>query len=231
MWGGLIFDGDDTLWETECLYDEARQAARAVVELGGFDGARWEALERARDVENVALLGHGAERFPRSCIEAYEELCREGARPVDAVVRREIAKAAGQVFERPARLVHNARETLEKLRQRGYRLALLTKGDPVVQQRRIDESGLADLFEVIEIVEQKTPEVIARVADQLNLEADSVLSVGNSVRSDVLPSLAASIQPIWIDAHVWEYERQHPELERRGVIELDRLDRVLEIAA
>lgn len=62
----LIFDGDDTLWSTEPLYDEARQAARRLVEANGLDGARWEAAERAR---NVAVHGMSASRCRPKAIE------------------------------------------------------------------------------------------------------------------------------------------------------------------
>ena len=41
----VIFDGDDTLWITEPLYDEARTSARRVVEGSGFDGSDWERIE------------------------------------------------------------------------------------------------------------------------------------------------------------------------------------------
>ena len=61
---GIVFDGDDTLWNTERLYDAARAKARHVVEKAGLDGARWEELERRIDVENVAHLGFSTERFP-----------------------------------------------------------------------------------------------------------------------------------------------------------------------
>jgi FMN phosphatase YigB (HAD superfamily) len=31
--------------------------------------------------------------------------------------------------------------------------------------------------------------------------------VGNSLRSDILPAIEAGLQAVWIDAHVWDYER------------------------
>lgn len=43
---GIVFDGDDTLWSTESLYDEARANARRVVAEAGLDDAAWEKLER-----------------------------------------------------------------------------------------------------------------------------------------------------------------------------------------
>ena len=231
VYRAIVFDGDDTLWETEALYDDARQRAREVVEDSGLDGERWEALERRIDVANVERFGHGAERFPTSCVEAYDRLSALNGEPVDARIREAVRAAARGVFERPAPLVAHARQTLDALRDLGFRLGLLTKGDAEVQRLRVEQSGLADLFDVIEIVDTKTPEAIGSVVDRLGTPLQGALSVGNSMRSDVLPSLAAGVRPVWIDAHVWEYEREHPAAEDDQVIHLDRLDQLLEVVA
>lgn len=226
----IVFDGDDTLWETEALYDDARQQAREIVEASGLDGARWEELERRMDVENVDRFGHSVSRFPTSCVEAYESLCSASGRDSDPAVRADIERAARTVFDRPAPLVPRARETLTALRARGFRLALLTKGDRELQRRRVEDSGLGPLFDIVEIVDVKTPETISSVLARLGVPASSALSVGNSVRSDVLPSLEAGVQPVWVDARVWEYERTHDPLPDHGIIEIENLDGLLEVA-
>jgi putative hydrolase of the HAD superfamily len=225
----IVFDGDDTLWHTEWLYDDARRQARQVAEAAGLDGAKWEEFERQIDVINVERLGHSVERFPTSCMEAYESLAEAAGLGVDAAMREQVGAAARTVFTRRAPLVTSARETLAVLRARGYRLALLTKGDPALQRRRIDESGLAPLFDSVEIVERKTPEVIHALLGRLGVEPTAAFSVGNSIRSDVLPALAAGVQPIWIDAHVWEYEREHNGLADERVIEVEDLGRLLQV--
>jgi len=122
-------------------------------------------------------------------------------------VESAIRTAANTVFEHPAPLVPLAREALSALKARGFLLALLTKGDRELQQRRIEQSGLAPFFDLISIVPQKTPESITAVLTRLGVAAASAMSVGNSLRSDVSPALVAGVRPVWIDAHVWEYER------------------------
>jgi putative hydrolase of the HAD superfamily len=226
----IVFDGDDTLWRTEQLYDDARGRARRVVEEAGNDGARWEELERRLDVENVEQYGHSLERFPTSCVQAYEVVCREHGRPADPAVSAAVDAAARAVFEREAPLLPHARETLAELRARGFRLALLTKGDSRLQRRRIEQSGLAPFFDLVEVVDQKTPEAIRSVLDRLGVDANFVLSVGNSIRSDVVPSLDAGVRPVWIDAHVWEYERELDALDDDRVLQVDDLSRLLEVA-
>src|SRR5713226_8539462 len=95
---GVVFDGDDTLWSTEQLYDDARSRARRVVADSGLDGAKWEELDRLIDVENVTRFGHSIERFPTSCAQAYEDLCRSAGQVPDPSVAERIRDAARSVF-------------------------------------------------------------------------------------------------------------------------------------
>src|SRR6266545_7821823 len=108
----IVFDGDDTLWRTEPLYDDARQQVRDLVEAAGFDGAEWEELERRLDVQNVLKLGHTLARFPTSCLEAYRQLGAKHGKSEDAILAESILAAARTAFERPAPLMPHARETL-----------------------------------------------------------------------------------------------------------------------
>ena len=203
----LVFDGDDTLWSTEPLYDRARQRAREEVVRAGLDGAEWEDLERRIDVENVRHLGFSVERFPTSCAQAYEAVARANNSPASPAVIERVRAAAQTVFGEDPPLVPGARELLEGLRAQGAKLALLTKGDHDLQLRRVKHSGLADLFDVIQIVEEKPPTAFREIITQLQTEPENTWSVGNSVRSDILPAIEAGLRAIWIDAHVWEHER------------------------
>src|ERR1700735_3709789 len=106
----VVFDGDDTLWSTEQLYDDARSRARDVVAESGGDGAKWEEHERRIDVQNVEMHGYSMERFPSSCVHAYEELCRNTGRAINADTVNRVREAAGSVFERDPPLVSGARE-------------------------------------------------------------------------------------------------------------------------
>jgi putative hydrolase of the HAD superfamily len=203
----VVFDGDDTLWSTEQLYDDARSMARRVVADSGLDGARWEEAERRIDLEQVATLGFSTERFPRSCVEAYHEICRRDGIVPDPAIGARVHLAARSVFERDPLLVPGARATLALLRARGVRLALLSKGDPDLQQRRIKHSRLAGLFDVIQVVPDKSPDTIREIVASVGGDVRSAWMVGNSFRSDVLPAIKVGLRAVWIKAHVWEYER------------------------
>jgi putative hydrolase of the HAD superfamily len=205
----VVFVGDDTLWSTEPLYDLARQLARAEVARSGIDDIEWERLERQLDVENVSQFGFNTDRFPTSCVQAYEALCRTGNRRPDAEVAERVRSAARRVFTEDPPLVPGARDTLEALRARGARLALLTKGDRELQASRVERSGIANFFDVIRIVPEKVSDTFREIVAALGAVPEHSWSVGNSIRSDILPAVESGLRAVWIDAHVWEHERFH----------------------
>lgn len=219
----VIFDGDDTLWSTEPLYDAARARARDAVSSSGHDGAAWEALQRRLDLENVATLGYSPKRFPLSCVQAYEQICRRQGQRCDAAVVAAVHEAAHAVFSTDAPLMASARATLSRLTRRGARLALLTKGDLTVQKRRLAHSGLAAFFDEVRIVTEKTPAALEELASCLGVAKSGTWVVGNSLRSDVLPALALGLRAIWIDAHVWEHERSAPDAHDPSIVTLTSL--------
>jgi putative hydrolase of the HAD superfamily len=202
-----IFDGDDTLWRTEILYDRARGAARQIVFECGLDPEKWEARQRIIDVANVSIYGFSPKRFPASCIQALEEVQGVSGAQVGEVVRAKIVDAATSVFRNTPELVPQAASVLEELQDRGVRLALLTKGDATVQTNRVEGSGLARFFDVIEIVPEKTPLVIKGLLRKLGVQKSNCWIIGNSLRSDILPAIEVGVKGIWIDMPVWEYER------------------------
>jgi putative hydrolase of the HAD superfamily len=220
---GVIFDGDDTLWSSERLYDDARSRARLIVSGSGLDGALWEERERLLDVQNVAKFKYSIERFPTSCFQAYEELCVSERLPIDSAIADQIRKTAQSVFECDPPIMTGARETLALLRSRGARLALLTKGDYELQRRRVERSGLREFFHVIKIVPEKSPEVIGEVVAALGVSTASAWMVGNSMRSDVFPAMNAGLRAVRIPAHVWEHERSHDHITIGSVITTSHL--------
>ena len=153
----VIFDGDDTLWLVEHLYDEAREAAARIVTEEGFEPSAWEALERRIDVQNVVRFGVSAKRFPTSCVEAYRQLAAEAGRAVVPDVAHRIWKAAASVFERQAAPVHDVDAVLEDLRL-DCTLVLLTKGERWVQRKRIADARVEDKFDHVVITPTKGSE-------------------------------------------------------------------------
>lgn len=202
-----IFDGDDTLWRTEVLYDRAREATRAIVSRYGANPSEWEARQRVIDVQNVAVYGFSSARFPASCLQAFREVCSESGYEITNEMEQRVLHAAQGVFRKNPKRIPYAISVLRALNVRGVRLGLLTKGDPTVQADRIERSGLSSFFACVEIVEEKTPRSIRRMLRKLGVAAPNAWMIGNSLRSDILPALEVGVRGVWIEAPVWEYER------------------------
>lgn len=70
----VIFDADNTLWDLESLYDDARKMFCAYVAellarqspMGGPGEASVDALQRHRDIQLQKTHGYSAARFARS---------------------------------------------------------------------------------------------------------------------------------------------------------------------
>ena len=207
----VIFDGDDTLWETEPLYDIARSEAERIVTEAGLNGQRFEELQRTIDIDNFSRMGLSPTRFPTSSVQAYESLALTSGFEVSESTSRKVYSASADVFDRVAPLRPHAQDVLENLGL-SYRLILLTKGDENVQTRRIDDSGLARYFTTIRIVPDKDATAFRDLLAGLRARADAAWSVGNSLPSDILPAVESGMNAIWIDAHVWGHERLREQI-------------------
>ncbi len=105
----VLFDGDDTLWMTEPLYDAARDRAAAIVARAGLDAARWTELQHEIDRRNVARHGLTKDRFPASSVEALRQLAAADAETVDERLTASVRAAAASVFEATAPLAPGRR--------------------------------------------------------------------------------------------------------------------------
>jgi putative hydrolase of the HAD superfamily len=201
----LVFDGDDTLWETIGLYNAAKAEFAGLLATLGFEPARSLAMLAKIDIDNVARLGFARERFPLSLTQAYAALCADDERDPDSKIRARIFAIGTGVFEQPAHPANGAKDLLRAL-QRRYALALCTKGDRSVQRKRIEYAGIGEMLDRIFIVDHKTASDFALILSAFGKHPKQACSIGNSLRSDINPALAAGLSAIWIKNSTWAYE-------------------------
>ena len=73
------------------------------------------------------------------------------------------------------------------------------------------QSGLGDLVHGVEIVSDKTPDAYRTIFARHGHGADRAMMVGNSLKSDVLPAMAAGAWGIYVPhALTWALERADP---------------------
>ncbi|HEV2890803.1 MAG TPA: HAD family hydrolase [Frankiaceae bacterium] len=201
----VVIDGDDTLWLTEHLYDDARQACANAIAGAGLDAVEWERRQRRLDLERADVLGLSASRFPGSCALAAHAIAADVVPATRSALVREVRERAAAVFATSITARPEARPLLRHMRRAGARIVLCTQGDPVIQQARVAQSGLGHWFDNVVIVPFKKRSTFATI--RASYKTAHALAVGNSLRSDIAPALAAGYECIHLDAHAWERER------------------------
>lgn len=179
-------DADDTLWQNETVFRMTEDRFRALL-ADHADPADLGARLLAAERRNLALYGYGVKGFTLSMIETAIEIT-EGRVPASVI--QAILTAGREMLSHPVETLPGVPETLEALAGT-HRLVLVTKGDLFDQERKLAASGLGGYFEGVEIVSEKTAETYARVFARHGGGPEGAIMVGNSLKSDVIPALAA----------------------------------------
>lgn len=199
------FDADDTLWRNEQFF---RLTEDRFVALLGAHGQAAEISGRLLEAErrNLAFYGFGIKGFVLSMIETAIEVTKGEVR---ASVIAEILAAGREMAAHPVETLPHVRETLEALAP-DYRLVLITKGDLFDQERKLAASGLGELFDAVEIVSDKTASTYERIFARHGDGASRAMMVGNSLKSDILPALAAGAWAVHVP-HELTWALEHAE--------------------
>lgn len=199
-------DADDTLWQNETLF-QMTQARFAALLADHADPDHLAERLAAAERRNLAHYGYGVKGFTLSMIETAVEVT--GGR-VPGTVIAELVAAGRDMLAHPVELLPGAAAAVAALAGR-YRLVLITKGDLIHQESKLARSGLGDLFDAVEIVSEKTPATYAAVFARHGDGAARALMAGNSLRSDVLPALAAGGWAAHVPhALTWAHEHAEP---------------------
>jgi putative hydrolase of the HAD superfamily len=206
------FDADDTLWQNEQFYQTTQ--AHFLELLKDYADPK-ELPDRLLKVmlRNIGTYGFGIKSFTLSMVETAIEVT-DGRAPAQVI--SQILAAGREMAAHPVETLPFARETLDTLAGK-YRLVLITKGDLFDQERKIAQSGLSELFEAVEIVSDKNRSTYERVFNRHGDGPKNSMMIGNSLKSDVLPALAAGSWGVYVPHDLtWAYEHaEAPEGESR----------------
>jgi len=200
----ICFDADDTLWHNARFF--ALTAARFAELLADHaEVADLETQVLAVERRNLARYGFGIKGYTLSLIETALEVT-EGAVPGRVIAQ--IVEMGREMLAHPVELLPHARATVEALAGR-HRIVLVTKGDLLHQERKLAASGLGCMFDAVEIVSDKTRDVYARIFAAN--PTDRHMMIGNSMKSDVLPAIAAGGWGVFVPhGDPWAIEHADP---------------------
>jgi putative hydrolase of the HAD superfamily len=231
----FVFDYDDTLAANQHDYTGPQlEFFEWVIGRLGYRAPDVQSLANLEaEVDSAGVKTHGftMERFPSSFQEVYTIVAKKfGITPTPEELEHvySIGMKAYDVNRYRAKgLLEGVPETLDFLVRQQDELVLLTKGDPRVQNLKIDATGVRKWFgDRIHIVLKKDKAVVEHVVG--NRDKARVWHVGNSIRSDVTPALEAGIGMVYVPCETWAYEREHKGLPvHPRLLRLDRVEELL----
>jgi len=204
----IAFDADDTLWHNEHLYSDTKQDFEKIV--SQYNGTKniGETLDELEE-HNIDNYGYGIKSFTLSMIEAGISLTDGNISGKDI---NQILELSKKMLDAKPQIIEGVQETLAELSSE-YLLMVITKGDLFEQYRKTMRSGLADYFDYIEVVAEKTIKVYKDLLEKFNIEPAQFLMIGNSLRSDIQPLIRLGAQAIYIPyPTTWEHENKMDEI-------------------
>lgn len=204
MYDLIAFDADDTLWENNILYLQMQERVKKLLSIypgqDDFDHCLAETESR-----NLQYFGYGVMSFVLSMVETAVKITggRVSGAEIESIVTIAKEMISGEVILYP-----QVEPTLRALSSR-YRMILITKGDLLHQQSKVDRSGLKPYFSDVHVVVEKNPETYSEILVKHGIPASRFLMVGDSMRSDILPVLELGGAAVFVpNGDTWTHERR-----------------------
>ena len=184
----LIFGLDDTLIDTT-LYWIARAAfARAVAAKTGGTEDKIVSISDAPDARRTyeASPGHSSVTM-QDTWSAFQKECAVPPHDNDTESCLLMARSLRSKFPT---LIPGAEDLLKWAKPR-FTLALLTAGDSEIQKQKIEAAKIENYFNVVKVLPSKGMEDFHTVMSELGFSPRNTWVLGDSIRSEINPALAA----------------------------------------
>ena len=220
------FDADDTLWVNETYFRDAEQ--EFAKHLSHYETPNKIDQELYKmEIKNLPLYGYGIKGFMLSMVEMAIELSNNN---VSNNIISKILEIGKNMLNKPVELLDGVEDVLIELSKK-YRLIVATKGDLLDQERKLEKSGLLKYFHHIEVLSDKKEDNYKRLLQHLDIDPESFLMIGNSLKSDVLPLVNIGAQAIHVPFHTtWAHEQvEYEQTENKQYKTIENLKKVIQV--
>lgn len=219
----IAFDADDTLWVNEPHFQEMEARFCEIMEEYLSHHHVSQELFKT-EMSNLALYGFGVKSFMLSMIETAIKVS-EGTIGMQAIKR--ILESGKELLDKPVELLDGVKDVLKSM-SGNYQLVIATKGDLLDQERKLEKSKLGGYFHHIEIMSDKKESDYLKLIQQLKVEPESFLMIGNSIKSDILPVLNVGGNAIHIPFHTtWAHEHVDSEIKHENFKKFESIKDIL----
>jgi len=218
------FDADDTLWVNETYFRAAEEKFAELLE--GYETKNKIDQELFKmEMQNLGRYGYGIKAFVLSMVESAIEISNG---KVSNAILTKILDIGKQMLEEPVVLLDGIENVLQQLQDK-YRLIVLTKGDLLDQENKLEKSGLSKYFHHVEVLSDKKEKNYSDLLEHLQIKTSEFLMIGNSLKSDVLPIVKIGGKAIHIPFHTtWQHEEVSAEEQTDDYLTLQQASDLLE---
>lgn len=214
MLKAITFDLDNTLIDFMSFKKKASAAAMDAMMRVGFKGDRKKLRKELFDF----YLSHGIESN-----DAFQKFLKKhknyNERILAAAINAYLKTKYSSIKPYP-----KVRQTLKKLKQKGYKLAVITDAPKLKAYMRLDEMGIADMFDVVvgrEDTDREKPSKLPfrKVLKALGVKPSEAMHVGDWREKDILGAKRAGMKTcfarygenklgrkVWADCYVDRFE-------------------------
>tara|TARA_R110001592_G_scaffold69068_2_gene211682 strand:+ start:1143 stop:1841 length:699 start_codon:yes stop_codon:yes gene_type:complete len=218
------FDADDTLWVNETYFRDTENKFADLLEKYETKNKIDQELFKT-EIKNLDLYGYGIKGFMLSMIECALDLSNNEVSSKTIGAMLDLGK---EMIAQPVELLNGVEEVLKSLKDK-YRLIVLTKGDLLDQERKLEKSGLSEYFHHVEVLSDKKEKNYSDLLEHLQILPSEFLMIGNSLKSDVLPLVEIGARAIHVPFHTtWEHEKVKDPIENNGYMTISTLTDILE---
>lgn len=186
----IIFDLDNTLIDRQRAFREMLMEVFSSF----FDDADLVA-EMIKDVMEYDTWGY---------VSREESLTRWAEKyHITDIDPLELAQNWSKISGSTVYLFDDVIPSLSELKKK-YRLALLTNGNSSSQRRKINNTGIADMFEYTLVsgeyeVNKPDPRIFQHACQQLNLDESECIYVGDNYITDIEGAIKAGLVPVYVN--------------------------------
>lgn len=131
------------------------------------------------------------------------DLFKEYDMPIDKKPK-EIYSIYLKSFEDNWCIFDDVYDILEKLRNKGYKMGVISNGDLGQQIDKLLRTGILKFFEIVTTSSEydcskPDPRLYESIIKRFNINKDEMIMIGDQVEKDVLPCLSIGIDAIWLN--------------------------------
>jgi HAD superfamily hydrolase (TIGR01549 family) len=215
----VLSDLDDTLFD----HHRATRAALTHVRSRDTALARWPVAELERRHSALLEMLHmevlaGRMSIDDARVERFRRLLADASSPAPAELARDVASAYRQAYERSWYPVDGAAALLERVKQSGLTVAIVTNNNVLEQRQKIDRTGLSEYVDWLVTSEEvgcskPHPDIFHAALERARGSVDEAVMLGDGWATDIEGARKIGIRAVWLNRFGAErLDRDVPEV-------------------